>query len=107
MWLCTGPCRAKIRVHTDRSRLYVELPELEGALNGIIRGWRAYFSQGNATKKLADLDRYVGRRLWHFLKHRRGARGRLTPRAFAEWERRSGLTYFYPKGRSGLRPCMP
>lgn len=99
--------RARIRVLTDRSRLYVELPELVGSLNRIICGWRAYFSQGNSTKKLADLDRYVWRRLWCFFKKRRGSRGRLTPRAFAEWERRSGLTYFYPKGRSGLRPCTP
>ena len=99
--------RAKIRVLTDRSRLYVELPELVGSLNRIIRGWRTYFSQGNSTKKLADLDRYVFRRLWCFFKKRRGSHGRLTPVAYWEWERRSGLTYFYPKGRSGLRPCMP
>ena len=98
--------REKIRAHTDRSRLYVELPELVGALNRIIRGWRAYFSQGNATKKLADLDRYVRRRLWRFFQRRRGSRGRLTVQAFVEWERRSDLTYFYPKGRSGLQTCM-
>lgn len=99
--------RSKIRAHTSRSRLYVALPELVQGLNEIIRGWRSYFQQGNATKKLADLDRYVRRRLWRFFQKRRGSRGRLTPLAFAEWERRSGLTYFYPKGRSGLRPCMP
>lgn len=99
--------RAKLREPTDRSRLYVALPELVGSLNRIICGWRTYFSQGNSTKKLADLDRYVFRRLWRFFKHRRGSRGRLTPAAYWEWERRSGLAYFYPKGRSGLRPCMP
>ena len=99
--------RAKIRVHTDRSRLYVELPELVDSLNRIICGWRAYFSQGNSTKKLTDLDRYVFGRLWGFFKHRRSSRGRWTLAAYWEWERRSGLAYFYPKGRSGLRPCMP
>lgn len=99
--------RAKLRALTDRSRLFVETGELVGALNRIICGWRAYFSQGNATQKLADLDRYVWRRLWRFFKGRCGSRGHLTPTAFAAWERRSGLAYFYPKGRSGLRPCMP
>ncbi len=85
----------------------MDLAELVGALNRIIRGWRAYFSIGNSTKKLADLDRYVWLRLWRFLQKRRGSRGRLLPEAFVAWERRSGLTYFYPTGRSGLQPCMP
>jgi group II intron reverse transcriptase/maturase len=99
--------REKIRRQTERTRLRVEFGELVGALNRIIRGWRAYFSIGNSTKKLADLDRYVRLRLWRFLRKRQGPRGHLRPEAFAEWERRSGLTYFYPTGRRGLRPCMP
>ena len=99
--------REKIRKETARTRLRVDLRELVGALNRIIQGWRAYFSIGNSTKKLADLDRYVWLRLWRFLKKRRGSRGRIRPEAFAEWERRSGLAYFYPTGRRGLRPCMP
>lgn len=99
--------REKIRRQTERTRLRVDLTELAGDLNRIIRGWRAYFSIGNSTKKLADLDRYVWLRLWLFLKKRQGSRGRLFPVAFAEWERRSGLTYFYPTGRRGLRLCTP
>ena len=99
--------REKIRRETARTRLRVDLRELVGTLNRIIRGWRAYFSIGNSTKKLADLDRYVWLRLWRFLKKRQGPRGRLEPAGFAEWERRCGLMYFYPKGRRGLRPCMP
>ena len=96
--------RAKIRLLTDRRCLYVALPELVGALNRIIHGWRAYFSQGNATKKLADLDHYVLRRLWCFFKHRRGSRGKWTSKAYMEWERRSGLAFFYPKRRSVIQP---
>jgi group II intron reverse transcriptase/maturase len=99
--------REKIRQQTERTRLRVELGELVGTLNPIIRGWRAYFSIGNSTKKLADLDRYVQLRLWRFLKKRQGPRGRLRPEAFREWERRSGLTYFYPTGRRTLHPCTP
>jgi hypothetical protein len=78
-----------------------------GTLNRVIRGWRAYFSLGNSTKKLADLDRYVWRRLWRFLRKRQGTRGRVLPAAFAEWERRSGLECFYPTGRRGRRLCTP
>jgi RNA-directed DNA polymerase len=99
--------REKIRQQTERTRLRVDLAELVDSLSRIIRGWRAYFSLGNSTKKLADLDRYVRHRLWRFLKKRQGPRGRLHPTAFAQWERRSGLAYFYPTGRRGLRPCMP
>jgi macrodomain Ter protein organizer (MatP/YcbG family) len=98
--------RAKIRQETERTRLRVPLGELVSALNQIIRGWRAYFWIGNSTKKLADLDRYVWFRLWRFLRKRQGPRGRLLPAAFVEWERRSGLAYFYPTGRRGLRPLM-
>lgn len=99
--------REKIRQQTARARLRVDLGELVEALNPIIRGWRAYFSLGNSTKKLADLDRYVRLRLWRFLRKRQRPRGHLRPAAFVEWERRSGLTYFYPTGRGGLQPCMP
>lgn len=95
--------REKIRQQTERTRLRVDLGALVGTLNRIIRGWRAYFALGNSTKKLADLDRYVWLRLWRFLKKRQGPRGRLYPAAFAEWERRSGLAYFYPTGRRGLQ----
>jgi hypothetical protein len=98
--------REKIRQQTERTRLRVELGELVGALNRIIRGWRGYFSIGNSTKKLADLDRYVRLRLRRFLRKRQGPRGRLRPEAFGEWERRSGLTHFYPKGRRALQTCM-
>lgn len=99
--------RAKVRQETDRRRLRVELGDLVGSLNRLIRGWRNYFRLGNSTKKLADLDRYVWLRLWTFLRKRRGSRGRLKPEGFAAWLRRSGLERFYPAGRGRMQPCMP
>ena len=99
--------REGIRQQTERTRWRVELGELVSALNRIIRGWRASFSIGNATQQLADLDRYVRLRLWRFLRKRQGPRGRLRPAAFAAWERRSGLTYFYPRGRRVSLTCTP
>ena len=68
--------REKIRRQTERTRLCVDLGKLVDNLNRIIRGWRAYFSIGNSTKKLADMDRYVWFRLWRFLKKRQGSHGR-------------------------------
>jgi hypothetical protein len=99
--------REKIRRQTERTRLRVELGELVDTLNRVIRGRRAYFSIGNSTKKLPDPDRYVRLRLWRFLRKRQGPRGHLRPEAFAAWERRSGLMYFYPTGRRALQTRMP
>ena len=62
--------------------------ELERIEQRLVATWKA-------------IDRYVWLRLWGFLKKRQGPRGRLSPVAFAEWERRSGLAYFYLTGRRG------
>jgi len=83
--------RGKIREQTERTRLRVELGELVGALNRLIVGWRAYFSIGNSTKRLADLDRYVRFRLWRFLRKRQGPRGRLLPAALGLWSGNGGV----------------
>ena len=98
--------RAKLRQETARTRQHVDLGDLVRGLNWIINGWRRYFEVGNSTKRLADLDRFVRERLWRFLSKRR-SRGHLTSVAFLEWLKRSGLAYFYPKGRGRLQPCMP
>lgn len=98
--------RDKLRQQTERTRLRDHLGALISTLNRTIVGWRGYFSIGNSTRKLAALDGYVRQRLWRFLQKRRGARGRLLPTDFAEWEKWSGLAYFYPKGRGRLQPCM-
>ena len=110
MWPCPSKMtaiHAKLRQQTQRSRLYVDLGDLVRGLNWIIDGWRRYFEVGNSTKWLASLDWFVRQRLWGFLRKRRGTRGRLTPVAFMEWVKRSGLSSFYPKGRGLMLPCMP
>jgi group II intron reverse transcriptase/maturase len=99
--------RERIRQQTERTRVRVARGELVGALHRIMRGWRAYVTIGNSTQPLADLDRYVRLRLWRFLRQRQGPRGRLCPAAFAAWERRSGLTSCYPRGRRASLTCTP
>jgi group II intron reverse transcriptase/maturase len=97
--------RDTLRQLTERRQLHVDLKEMVGALNRKIVGWRTYFRIGNSTKKLADLDRYLMRRLWLFLSRRR-KRGRWNPPAFWHWLSRAGLASFYPAGRGGGTPRM-
>ena len=98
--------RAKVRQLTERTQLHVDLGDLVRGLNWLIEGWRRYFAIGNSTQWLTSLDWFVRQRLWGFLQKRR-SRGRLSTAAFMEWLKRSGLAYFYPKGRGRLQPCMP
>ena len=98
--------RATLRQLTARTQLHVDLGELVRCLNWVINGWRRYFEIGNSTRWLAALDWFVRQRLWRFLSKRR-SRGSLTTAAFMAWVKRSGLAYFYPKGRGRLQPCMP
>jgi hypothetical protein len=99
--------RAKSRQQTERCRLRVDLAELVEGLNRVIRGWRHYVREGDSTKTLADLDRYVWLRLWIFLRKRQGPRGYLRPDGYAAWFRRSGLERFYLAGWGHVQPCMP
>jgi RNA-directed DNA polymerase len=99
--------RAKIRHQTERCRLRVDLAALVEGLNRVIRGWRHYCRVGNATKKLADLDRYGRLRLWIFVRTRQGPRGHLRPEGYAAWLRRSGLERFYPTGWGHVQPGLP
>ena len=99
--------RTKLRRLTGRKRLHVDRSVLVASLNNLIRGWRGYFAQGNASRQLTQLDWYLATRLWHFLKRQRGPKGKVTLQDFVAWERQSGLLYFYPPGRRGQRPRMP
>jgi hypothetical protein len=99
--------RAKIRPQTERCRLRGDLAALVAGLHRVIRGWRTYFRVGNSTKKRAELDRYVGLRLWIFLRKRQGPRGHVRPEGYAAWLRRRGLERFSPPGWGPVQPCLP
>ena len=93
--------RGKIRQQTERTRLRVDLGELVGTLNRIVRGWRASFALGNSTKKLADLNVSLASAV-AVLEEAAGLT-RWVPGGVCGMERRSGLAYFYPTGRRGLQ----
>jgi hypothetical protein len=93
--------RGKIRQITDRSRKRLSLAMIVADLNPVIRGWRNYFSIGNSTEKLKDLDRYVWLRARQsFLAHQ-GQRGSSKRAGFPTWFARGGVEHFYQRGVCG------
>ena len=79
--------RDRIKAITaPRHRLLEPVQHLVHDLNGLLRGWRAYFRVGNSGRKFQQVDEYVRERLGLFLSKKAGRAGRhwerLTP-AFA------------------------
>ena len=64
--------REKVKALTSRKRVGMNLPEIIGLLNPILRGWGNYFRTGNAAHKFAQLDGYVVWRLRRLLIKQRG-----------------------------------
>jgi group II intron reverse transcriptase/maturase len=93
--------RKKLHDITARKRLSNPLSEVVKYLNRVIRGWRGYFRIGNSRQKVIQLDRSVRRRLRHWVRTQKGARGHWDGRAFERLLAQSGLEYFYQVGRCG------
>jgi RNA-directed DNA polymerase len=51
--------RDKVKNHTDRRRVGVDVSDVIDVLNPILRGWGNYFATGNAADKFIQIDRYV------------------------------------------------
>ena len=64
--------RAKVRAHTGRNRLGVDIRDVIADLNPILRGWGNYFRTGNAAIKFVQIDRYVTWRLNRLIVKKRG-----------------------------------
>ena len=93
--------RSKVRQITDRGRKRLPLARIVDDLNPVIRGWRNYFSVGNSTKKLKDLDRYVWLRARKSFLANQGNRGGRQRAGFPTWFERSGVEHFYQPGVCG------
>jgi len=96
--------REKIKAHTGRSRVGMELEDVIGALNLFLRGWGNYFRTGNAANKFRQLDRHVAWRLKRLLikKRDRNLRAGQAGRWTEAWFHDQGLhqlmgTIRYPK----------
>ncbi|HTE59551.1 MAG TPA: group II intron maturase-specific domain-containing protein, partial [Solirubrobacteraceae bacterium] len=53
----------KIRERTDRRYAHLPLEWIVENLNPVLRGWGAYFRDGNSARKFAAIDAYVNQRL--------------------------------------------
>jgi RNA-directed DNA polymerase len=63
-------------ITAPRHRLPEPVGPLVDELNGLLRGWGAYFRVGNSAVKFQQVDRYVRLRLRLFLRKKAGQRGR-------------------------------
>jgi len=68
--------RDKIRAATDRRQVGRPLSAVVADLNRVLRGWAAYFRNGNSARKFSTLDSYVHQRLAIFDNRKRGIPGR-------------------------------
>jgi group II intron reverse transcriptase/maturase len=70
-----GSIRAKVRVLTSPSRVGVDLGVVVEDLNSVLRGWGAYFRQGNSSSKFGAVDAYVQERMARLASRKHGLRG--------------------------------
>jgi RNA-directed DNA polymerase len=67
--------RAKVRERTAPSRVGWDLGAVVDDLNPVLRGWGAYFRQGNSTAKFGAVDSYVHERMARLASRKHGLRG--------------------------------
>ncbi|MFB6783217.1 group II intron reverse transcriptase/maturase [Streptomyces sp. NPDC056352] len=71
-----GVLRDKIRAATGRRHVGRSLSAVVADLNPVLRGWAAYFRNGNSAGKFSTIDSYVHERLAIFDNRKRGIPGR-------------------------------
>jgi RNA-directed DNA polymerase len=67
--------RAKIRERTPRTIAHLPLERAVENLNPVLRGWGAYFRNGNSARKFAAIDAYVNQRMAILASTKHGLRG--------------------------------
>jgi RNA-directed DNA polymerase len=67
--------RGKVRDLTTPSRVGLELGRIVDDLNPVLRGWGAYFRQGNSSAKFGAIDAYVHERVARLASRKHGLRG--------------------------------
>ena len=67
--------RGKIRALSGPSRVGADLGVVVEDLNPVLRGWGAYFRQGNSSAKFGAVDCYVHERMARLASRKHGLRG--------------------------------
>lgn len=67
--------RGKVRDLTAPSRVGLDLGVVVEQLNPVLRGWGAYFRQGNSSAKFGAVDHYVQERVARLASRKYGLRG--------------------------------
>jgi RNA-directed DNA polymerase len=87
-----GVLRDKVRAATSRSRTERPVSAVVADLNPVLRGWAAYFRNGNSGRKFNAIDGYVHERLAIFASRKHGLAGRnWTTRYTYGWITRLGV----------------
>ncbi|MFJ6141925.1 group II intron reverse transcriptase/maturase [Kitasatospora sp. NPDC092286] len=87
-----GVLRDKVRASTSRSRTERPVAAVVADLNPVLRGWAAYFRNGNSGRKFNAVDGYVHERLAIFASRKHGLAGRnWTTRYTYGWITRLGV----------------
>lgn len=88
----SGVPRDKVRAATSRSRTERPVAAVVADLNPVLRGWAAYFRNGNSGRKFNAVDGYVHERLAIFASRKHGLAGRnWTTRYTYGWITRLGV----------------
>jgi hypothetical protein len=67
--------RGKVRALTVPNRVGLDLHVVVDDLNPVLRGWGAYFRQGNSSAKFGAVDAYVHERVARLASRKHGLRG--------------------------------
>jgi hypothetical protein len=87
-----GVLREKIRAATAASKTERPVAAVVADLGLVLRGWGAYFRNGNSGRKFSAVDGYVHERLAIFASRKHGRRGRnWTTRYTYGWITRLGV----------------
>ena len=87
-----GVLREKIRAATSRTRAELPVAAIVADLNPVLRGWAAYFRNGNSGRKFNAVDGYVHERLAILASRKHALKGRnWTTRYTYEWISRLGV----------------
>jgi RNA-directed DNA polymerase len=98
--------RARIREATSRRFVGHPIAWVVAGLNRVLRGWGAYFRDGNSARKFAQIDGYVHERLAIFASIKHGRHGRNYHRFTWGWFTSLGVYLLSGRVRHGAAHAL-